>query len=528
MFTFLSILTSLRDCSEAGIAFFENGRAEELKYSQLFEGTPAVAGKLRAFGVEPGRYVIFQITENRPLIEMFWGCVWLGAIPVIAPPALSAADDKRVSKSIGMLPHAMVVGDKRTMPRLPEGISVLVDDVMSAEANAVEAPYKASGDTIRLVQMSSGSTGDPKGIVVSERTLMNAMDATIPRHPQRFKNAMLTWLPLTHNFSLLGFHVYAMFRRFPQILMPTADFIKNPLLWFEAVTRYQPTVTVCPNFGFVHVLRYLKARGVPRDAHYDFSNVQKVISASEPVGIKTAREFTEKMAEFGLQENAIVVAYGMSEACLQITTTGIYEPLQTVNLDRSNVRIGAHYDEIAQSGGAAFVSVGKPVPGMELSIRDNDGNELGDDVVGEIFIAGTSMTHHTIAREGIMAHRFADDGYMPTGDIGIVHDGSLFVVARKKDIIFVNGKNYYSPDLEAIIMEELGQDSVVFGRTNPQTSEEEVVVFVPEDPHAPADCEIVGALATKAGVPVSQVVRIESIPRAANGKKLRRDLEVLL
>ena len=528
MSTVLSILTNLHNCNEAGITFFENGKAEEVKYGELVSTTPATAGKLRAAGVKAGQHVVFQITKNRPLIEMFWACIWLGAIPVIAPPAFSAVDAERVNKTIAMLPDAFVIADERPMPCLPKEKAILVDEIKAMMAEPIASAYEPNDDTIRLIQMSSGSTGDPKGILVSEKTLSNAMQATIPSHPQRFKNSMLTWLPLTHNYSLLGFHVYAMFRKFPQILMPTSDFIMNPLLWFEAVTTYRPTVTVSPNFGFIHVLRYLKARGIPDGAKYDFSSVQKLISASEPVGIKTAEEFAEKMADFGLRENAIVVAYGMTESCLQISTTGIYEPLQTVNLDRSNVKIGARYVDIARTDGAAFVSVGKPVTGMSLSIRDNDGDELDDDVVGEIFIAGTSMTRYSITSSGLLEHNFAKDGYMPTGDIGLVHNDNLFVVARKKDIIFVNGKNYYSPDLETIIMEELGQDNVVLGRTNPSTDEEEVVVFVPESPDAPDDRKIIGALASKAGVPVSQVVRIPEIPRSANGKKLRRELEELL
>lgn len=148
--------------------------------------------------------------------------------------------------------------------------------------------------------------------------------------------------------------------------------------------------------------------------------------------------------------------------------------------------------------------------------------------MGEIFIRGTSLTSESVTPAGRVAHALTDDGFFATGDIGLIHEGNLYVVARKKDVIFVNGKNYYSPDLEGLLMSELNQDSVVLGRTNPTTGEEEIVVFVPEDDGAAQDADVVRTLAMRAGVPVGQVVHIGAIPRAANGKKMRRELEVLL
>lgn len=528
MASFLSILSGQQDNPQAGITFLTNGQSSFLSYRDLHAGTPYTAGKLRLLGIKPGQYIVFQLTENRSLIELFWGCAWLDAVPVIVPPALSANDETRVQKVLDMLPGALVFADERTRSHLPADGVLLADHIAHMDSDPVQNPFAAADDTVRLVQMSSGSTGYPKGIIVNEKTLMTAMDASIPRHPQRFQNSMLTWLPLTHNLSLLGFHVYAMFRGFPQVLMPTSDFIMNPFSWFAAVTEYRPTVTVCPNFGFNHILRYMQARGVPADAAYDLSSVQKLISASEPIDAKTVRIFSEKMEAFGLRENAVVAAYGMSETCLQITTTGIYEPLHTVCLERANIKIGAYYEEIARPDGAEFVSVGKTVPGMELSLRDDSGQALEDDVLGEVYVRGSSLTQASVTRSGEVPHDLTGDGFLATGDIGMVHDENLYVVARKKDIIFINGKNYYSPDLEAILMSELEQDTVVLGRTSPSTGEEEVVVFVPEEDQAPKNEDIISALATKAGVPVNQIIRIAAIPRAANGKKMRRELEVLL
>lgn len=525
---FLSILTKMSDETDAGITFLSGNHSSVLSYSELLSSTPYTAGKLISVGVKEGQYVVFQLTDNRELIEMFWACIWMGAIPVAVPPALSANDEDRVKKTLEMLPEAIMLADRRTASHLPNTPFFLASDVLEIPMSKPVNPYSASGDSIRLIQMSSGSTGYPKGIIVDERTLMSAMDATTPRRTEHYQNSMLTWLPLSHNLSLLGFHVYAMFRGFPQILMSIADFIMNPFTWCEAITKYRPTITVCPNFGFVHVLRYLKARGIPAGQSFDLSSIQKMVSASEPIDMKTAEAFLKVMKGLGLRENTIVAAYGMSEACLQISTTGIYEPLQCITLERSEVRIGARYEDIACPDGAIYVSVGKTVPGMEISLRDDEGVPLNDGTVGEICIRGTSLTTASITCDGIAEHPLYSDGFFATGDIGIVWEGNLYVVARKKDIIFINGKNYYSPDLESLLMAELEQDTVVLGRTSPLTGEEEVVVFVPRGQDAVSDREISAVLATKAGIPVSRVVRVSEIPRAANGKKMRRALEALL
>lgn len=525
---FLSVLEDLENEKNKGITFIVRGEESFLSYSDLYHQSPRVAGKLAARGVRPGQHVVFQLTGNRDLIDLFWGCIWLGAIPVAAPPAVSTNDQERVSRIADMLPDAVILTDERTAPHIHSERCLPVQTVNSTETYEELPLSETNGESIRLVQMSSGSTGDPKGIILTEETLMSAMQATIPRQPQRFENCMLTWLPLTHNFSLLGFHVYSIFRGYSQVLMPTSDFIMNPLNWFEAISRHRATVTVCPNFGFVHVLRYLKARGIPEGASYDLSSVQKIISASEPVDSRAAHAFCEALAKFGLRSNAVVVAYGMSEACLQISTTQIYEPLTAVCLDRARVAIGARYVDIAQPDGAEFVSVGQAVPGMEVSIRDNAGEQLSPDTVGEIYIRGTSLTHESIGMNGVVEHDLTSDGFLATGDIGLIHEGNLYVVARKKDIIFVNGKNYYSPDLESLLMTKLEIETVVLGRTDPQSGEEQVVVFVPVTEKNVSDKDIIGVMATDAGIPVSRIMRIDAIPHTANGKKLRRELEVLL
>ncbi len=585
--TISDVLRDKADETKKGITFVENRRDVFVPYGRVHAEAVAAATRLAEAGIGPGDRVIFQVSENRGLIRAFWGCVYAGAVPALAPPVSGPVDVDRVRTLSDMMPGAPILVDERSYTLLTgaNGAVVVGEDRLldvsivndaAAEPDAAmpgdaESDFSQAGDVdsgdgagavpafpVRggtageaLIQFSSGSTGSPKGVIVTNESVLNGLRATIPRHAHRYENKMLTWLPLTHNLSLIGFHVYALFRGYDQVLLPVSEVVADPPRWFEAVTRHRPTVTVCPNFAFKHFLRHLERRPLGDDHGYDFSNVQKLMSGSEPIDASLARKFLAAMSAMGLREDALTSAYGMSEACLLVTTRDIYSGLSTVRLDRTGIATGQRFEDIESESGAEFVALGKAVPGISLTIRDDGGGVLGDGTVGEIHIAGAPMTRAAITAEGIVEHELTDDGAFATGDMGILRDGELFVLGRKKDIIFVNGRNYYSADLEAVLENVLDRDVAVLGRSNPATGEEEIAVFLarrtPTDRKAddatgagqsdgdepPIDEQAVARSATTelmrvAGVPVSRVLWVDELPVASNGKKLRRKLEALL
>lgn len=568
--TLSDVLRDKADEVTKGITFLENRHDVFVPYSQVHKEALVDAARLAASGLGPGNRVILQVSDNRDLIRAFWGCVYAGAVPALAPPVSGPGDVERVRTLANMIPSALVIVDERSRSLLhgENGATAAVSEdrlldvsILRTEASDSAADTETSADDSEfpvsralpdeaLIQFSSGSTGAPKGVIVTNECVLNGLRATIPKHQHRYVNKMLTWLPLTHNLSLIGFHVYALFRGYEQVLLPVSEVIVDPAKWFEAVTQHRPTVTVCPNFAFSHFLRYLKRSPLGADHGYDFSNVQKLMSGSEPIDASLARKFLSAMSAVGLRNDALTPAYGMSEACLLVTSRDIYAGLSTLRLDRKKTAPGQHFADIASSSGAEFVALGKAVPGISVTIRDDAGEILGDDIVGEIHISGAPLTRAAITADGIKEHRLTGDEAFATGDIGILRDGELYVLGRKKDIIFVNGRNYYSADLEAVLENVLERDTAVLGRSSSETGEEEIVVFMArttaadkstgiaesnaDEPKFDEVAEIadernaISELMRVAGVPVARVLWVDTIPVSPNGKKLRHKLETLL
>ncbi|WP_260840106.1 AMP-binding protein [Gordonia pseudamarae] len=512
--------------------YFATARSEDFyPYAQLYRDTIVSSARLLEAGISPGDRVLFQVADSRVLIRLFWACAFVGAVPALLPPAVSAADTVRVDRAAALMPQAAILADERThsllersgsADRIVRTSQLLVDQ--EGDFRASLQPAEVGPESERLIQFSSGSTGLPKGIIVTERVLIGTLQTTLPQHGYRFQNSMLTWLPLAHNLSLVGFHVNSVSQDFDQIIMPTVDFLANPYVWMEAITRHRPTVTVCPNFGMKHFLSYVESRPPAEGSSYDLSSVQKVITGAEPIDANVAGEFQRRLRDYGLQENTIWTGYGMSEACLTISTAELRSELRTIQLDRDRITTGARYADIATGDGVRFVSVGRVAPSITLTIRDDDATVIGNGVVGEIHLQGPTITESAITDKGTVRHAVTDDGALPTGDMGMLHDGELYVIGRRKEIIFVNGKNYYSPDLERIIWENAAIDTVVIGRSNPDTGGEDVVVYVERGEHgdrAAVERSLTSALMRVAGVPTTQVCWIDSIPVAPNGKKLR-------
>lgn len=532
---FIDVLLARADEHDIGITFIESEGESHLPYADLAAAAPNWAAALAEAGVRPGDTVVLQIGGNRDLVHCFWGAVHLGAVPAPMPPAQSPADAARVARAHALLGRPKVLSDGRA--RVDDALADSIIDTaelrrLAARGDARPEPAEVPADAPRLIQFSSGSTGTPKGIVVTEANLVAGLEACVPQRKARVRNSMLTWLPLTHNLSLIGFHVYAILQDYGQVLMPTSAFVMDPISWLQAITRHRPTVSACPNFAFRHLLRALaaapdRARGV------DLSSIHKIMCGSEPVDPELAARFQRELAPLGLRANAVNAGYGLSEACLMVSVTEIYEPLHTLRLDRSRLSPGATLEDAlaAPGGGADFVSVGRAVPGLEVSIRDEAGADAGEGVVGEIHVAGAPVTAAVLTAEGIRSQELAPDGALPTGDIGILVDGELYVVGRKKDIIFVGGKNFYSNDLERVIEEGLGIDCAIIGRTSPERGGEEIVVF----PRRRADLdeesaarEIRSRLMRETGVPVDRLLWVDRIPTTANGKKARHALEGML
>jgi acyl-CoA synthetase (AMP-forming)/AMP-acid ligase II/acyl carrier protein len=340
----------------------------------------------------------------------------------------------------------------------------------------------------------------------------------------------LGWMPLTHDMGLIGFHLFMMYAGARQYLMPTDLFVRRALLWMKFTAEKRVTVTCSPNFGYRHFLRALGDR--PLDG-VDLSRVRIVFNGAEPISVELAEEFLARLAPNGLRRTAMYPVYGLAEASLAVTMPAVGSEFRTLTVDRRALGPGTSFAPIApqERDALRLMCVGRPIPHTSVRLVDDAGAEVSPGVVGHLLIKGANVTSGYYRNPEATADAVSADGWVRTGDLALMHDGEYFITGRSKEIIFVNGQNYYPHDLEAVLQKEPGLELgkvVAAGVRSPGASTDELVLFIL---HRGAMQDFL-PLATRAshlvnehaGVEVARVVPIHRVPKTTSGKLQRTAL----
>ncbi|HTE42895.1 MAG TPA: non-ribosomal peptide synthetase, partial [Steroidobacteraceae bacterium] len=388
-----------------------------------------------------------------------------------------------------------------------------------------------SGDDPLFIQFSSGSTSEPKGVVLTHaNVLANARGSTAAAGFNE-KDVGLSWMPLTHDMGLVGMHLIMMYSAIPQHFMPTELFVRRPLLWMEFAARYKATISTSPNFGYRHFLKVLSDRSVDQ---WDLSSLRLIFNGAEPIARDLCDEFMDRMAPAKLKRTAMFPVYGLAEASLAVSFPKPGSTYHAITLDRHQLNVG-ETTTTAQSGtrdAVEFLSVGTPIPECEVRLCTDADVVVPDGQVGHLQIRGANVTRGYLEDAEANANFFAPGDWLRTGDLGLFKDGELYITGRAKDIIFVNGQNYYPHDLEAIAQNAPGLELnkvVVAGIRPPQAATDELTIFVLHRgsmadfiPTAAAVSHLVNE---QAGLEVAHVVPVKRIPKTTSGK-LQRHLLV--
>lgn len=414
-----------------------------------------------------------------------------------------------------------------------------LDDPPPAEAadrhasTAPEDPGPAT-DTA-LIQYSSGSTGDPKGVELTHANLMSNCHA-IGRHIGAEDDRVgLTWLPPYHDMGLIGTIMLALHGGWPLLMMAPEHFVQQPARWLQAITEHRVTITVAPNFAF-----QLCADTVDDEdlAGVDLSSLRHVFCGSEPIVLDTLNAFRKRFAPRGYREQTLIPCYGLAEATLLVTAKAPGTSLSVEWVDREELSRG----RVAGTAGDAvpIVSCGGPPEGHELLVVDPDsGRVLADGEVGEIWVHGPNVAAGYHRRPELTgstfgatpADRAGPHRYLRTGDLGCLRDGELFVTGRMSGLLVVAGRNLYPQDIERTVdrAHPSVHRSVAFAV--PGTTEEHVMVAaeVRDSRQTRAELDalrggLLAAVAAEHGVRPTGVhlVRVGTIPMTTSGKIRRR------
>ncbi len=461
MSRFLAALLASAAGSHHGMTAGASPTSSHRTWSEIHEAARRGARALSAAGVVRGSAIGVLAGDPGPVAPAVQA-VWLagGSVTMLHQPTGRTDLSLWAEETVGVL--KMVGADLVLLGAPFDGLAPVLDehgiryrllrDLDGGEPDgelAAPDPDVAGEDDTALLQLTSGSTAEPKAVRITHRNLhanIGAMVTAARLDPDR--DVMVSWLPLFHDMGMVGFLTIPMVVGIELVSVTPTDFLRRPLLWAELISRHGGTVTAAPNFAYAVLARQM-ARA---DGPLDLSTLRFALNGAEPVDPEAVAAFTTTGARFGLRPESVVCAYGMAETALGVSFAPLDTGLQVDEIDA--VALEEHRRAVPSAPGSPtggptrrFPLLGPPLPGLEVRVVGDDGAVRGEREVGVLQLRGESVTPGYLTVEGPVATRDAD-GWLDTGDEGYLADGAVVVCGRRKDVIIMGGRNIYPTDIE--------------------------------------------------------------------------------
>jgi acyl-CoA synthetase (AMP-forming)/AMP-acid ligase II/aryl carrier-like protein len=542
--TLLEMLEANRSVDRSVTYIGGENTERRILYKDVYARALGILYHLQAAGARRGDKMIIFLNNNEQFLDGFWAAICGGIAPV--PLAVGISDEHRhkllrVARKLG---NPLLYTDAKTLERLQALAGEVGESELFAQLKSrtflvesitdISKPGKLVRpvpDDLAFIQFSSGSTSEPKGVMLSHGNLMANTKGVTSVAKFTDQDISISWMPLTHDMGLIGFYLMQFASRAHINLMPTELFVRRPLLWMQLAASKRATVTSSPNFGYRH---FLKVLGERRLENIDLSSIRSIYNGAEPISVALCNEFMNALAYTGLKRHAMFPVYGLAEACLAVAFPPVETDYRWIRLNRHRLTVGTPIEVNPQEARDTLeaMCLGHVIPNTEMLIADDSRVGLPDENVGHILIRGASVTRGYFGDPEANAAAIDASGWLDTGDLGVIHEASLYIVGRAKEIIFVNGQNYYPYDLENIAQRAPGLDLnkvVAAGVAKPGSQVEELVVFVlhrGDMAEFLPTANAVGRLINEhTGLEVAQVIPAKRIPKTTSGKVQRHLLE---
>ena len=558
------------------------GEHERLSFADLDRRARSIAAEIQRRGGE-GKPVLIVLDPGADYAASLFGCLYARAIAVpIYPPQMLRLQTtlSRLEAVIANAGAALMLSDRKTIGdslgslwRMPHQAAIAVDEIDGSSA-ALWDGQMPQPDDVAVLQYTSGSTGNPRGVILTHRILLSNMHAVI-QHVHFEGARSVQWVPPYHDMGLIGGILLPIYRGIETVIISPTDFVRDPLLWLRCIDHYDGTSNGAPNFGYelcVRRIEHANCEGL------DLSSWKVAIAGAEPVRANTMSRFVEKFERYGFEPSAFCPSYGMAETTVMATGTRLGQPYRTFDVDTQALQLGHvvvkstdQDDEVTEPSGIkrhakthvkTLVGSGTPVEGIEYEIVDPQScTPLPDGRIGEIWVRGSSVaagywndpeaTERTFAAQlhspvhspvySPVNSPVNSNGctcvntnarYLRTGDLAARVDGELIVTGRLKELIIVAGRNFYPHDIEQIVQstsEAFKPDTGTVIGVDVDDSEQMVVIqefsrpkkFDPESLLQ----TVVAAIVENANVTPHAVVfvRSGSLPKTSSGKLRRTD-----
>jgi 1-acyl-sn-glycerol-3-phosphate acyltransferase len=515
-----------------------DGEQEEarLTYADLARDMAAVAGGLQREGIEPGQAVAIMLPTGRDFFAAYYGVLAAGGIPVpIYPPLRLAQLADHVRRQAGILQSSVarvLVTVREAKPvgsllrgQVPSlGRVVTVDDLRAHAAPPARVPVKA--EDIAFIQYTSGSTGNPKGVVLTHANLLANVRAMVRATGATSADVFVSWLPLYHDMGLIGAWLCPLYGGLPLVVMSPLHFLSRPARWLWAIHRYRGTISAAPNFAYELAASRIDERELEG---LDLASWRWTFNGAEPVSAETMARFAARFARYGFDPNTLAPVYGLAECALDLAFPPGRRGVLVDRIDRD--RLAANRVAVPAAADAAdavaIVACGRPLAGYQMRIADQAGRELPERHVGRVEFKGPSATSGYYNNPEATATLF-DNGWVDTGDLGYIAAGELYLTGRSKDMMIRGGHNVYPYELEEAVGAVPGIRKgcvAVFGVGDPATGTERVVVLAETREtdaakHAELTTQINSLAAELIGGPADEVVLAppHSVLKTSSGK----------
>jgi 1-acyl-sn-glycerol-3-phosphate acyltransferase len=519
------------------------GRDEEtvLTYGALWEASRSVAAGLRDRGLEPGRGVAIMLPTGAGFFEAYLGTLLAGGMPVpIYPPVRRSSIGEHLRRQAGILSNAQVpvlIAQQEThaFGRLIRAQVETLRHFVTVEDLKTGAEEEGwplvRPESLALVQYTSGSTGDPKGVMLSHTNLLANIRATGQALDMSSEDVIASWLPLYHDMGLIGAWMGSLYHACPLVLMRPLSFIGRPQRWLKAIDRYRATMSAAPNFAYELCCNRIADDSI---AGVDLSSWRVAGNGAEAVSPQTVRAFCERFADYGFRAEAMTPMYGLAESAVALTCSPVGRGVRIDRVDRDHLMREGRAHEVAAETESTMelVSSGTPIPGHEVRIVDHTGHEVAERAQGRVQFRGASATLGYLRRPDKTA-ALLSDGWLETGDFGYMAAGELYVTGRIKDMIVRAGRNVFPAEIEEAVgtLEGVRAGRIAVFPARAQASGTEGLIVLAEtklrDPEArTALCERINAIvADCAELPPDDVVLGPpgSVLKTLNGKIRRAD-----
>ncbi|NER93847.1 MAG: SDR family NAD(P)-dependent oxidoreductase, partial [Symploca sp. SIO1B1] len=516
-------------------------------YSSLLAEAKCILNGLRHQGLQAGDRIILQIECLRDYFPALWGCILGGIQPVTVAVAKTYQQPNAVVKKLyntwDLLEHPPILASESLLEPLQNlqhllhfhRVQVLSVQRMKSYPATAEI-YQSQPDDVAFLQLTSGSTGVPKCIQETHQGIVTHIHAAQQFNGYQPEDVSLNWLPVDHVVPILTCHFKDTYLGCQQIEVATDVVLVNPTVWLDLMEQYRVSHTWTPNFGFKLVSDALSK--VPH-LSWDLSSVKFFMNAGEQVTPKVVREFLKLVAPFGVAPQAMQPAFGMAEVCTCMTYQNQFDSASGIHRIRKS-SLGGQLVKglVTETDIIEFTDLGAPVPGVQIRITDENNQLLPEGVIGRFQIKGKVVTPGYLHNPQANSEAFVGDGWFNSGDLGFILDGKLVLTGREKELIIINGVNYYCYEIEDTVNNIEGVEPTFAGAVSfsqPETGTEGLAIFfTPKQQPLELNIELIKTIrqevSSQLGITPTYAIPISraEFPKTTSGKIQRGRLKRML